>query len=403
MENPTRRRALSLGAALGLATVTLDAPKAWSWSSAGSLAATDTVTDPFTVWDPVPDQVAAQILADGATASVNTAWRSWITNDQALPTGMPGYLTSYLQQVNQLPSWADPALLTAAGQAYRRWMPYMEVAILFGSGILSTVIPREARAVYYSAGGADMKARAAKTFTLAFDMLAADAWTPTGHAIVSANKTRLVHSTVRSLLPTSAQFEATADEPKPISNGDILRTFHSVGTAIHQTLAKWGVSMPAADQAADLHAWQVGLHMLGVQDQFIPASWSDALAQAQQMLWPDLVATSEGISLAQTLLGYVEQPTFGLDTGFVSEMVRYTIGDTYADWLGLPHDLISRGVIETDWPLFVAFSQGLTWIVPGSYGLLDAFLQSVSNLFLSNATSVNNAPITLPSANRPGA
>jgi hypothetical protein len=403
MENLSRRRALSLGAALGLASVTLDVPKAWSWSSAGSIAGTDTVTDPFSVWDPVPDQVAAQILADGATASVNAAWQAWVRNSAPVPSGLPGYLTSYLQGVSQLPSWADPTLLAAAGQAYRRWMPYMEVAIAFGSGILSTVIPREARAVYWSAGGADMKARAAKTFTLAFDMMAADAWTPTGHAIVSATKTRLVHSTVRNLLPTSAKFEATADEAKPISNGDILRTFHSVGTANHQTLAKWGVTMSDADQAADLHAWQVGLHMLGVRDQFIPASWADAVAQAQQMLWPDLVATPEGISLAQTLLGYIEQPTFGLDTGFVSEMVRYTLGDTYADWLGLPHDLISRAVIEADWPLFIAFSEGLTWIAPGSYGLIDAFVQGVSNLFLSNATSVNNAPITLPSANRPGA
>ncbi|MEZ0109364.1 hypothetical protein ABH920_003378 [Catenulispora sp. EB89] len=403
MKNLSRRRALSLGGAVGLASVALDVPKAWSWSSAGSIAGTDTVTDPFSVWDPVPDQVAAQILADGATASVNSAWQAWIRNSAPLPSGMPGYLTSYLQGVNQLPSWADTAKLAAAGQAYQQWMPYMEVAIVFGSGILSTVIPREARAVYYSAGGANMKARAAKTFTLAFDMMAADSWAPTGHAIVSANKTRLVHSTVRNLLPTSAKFEATADEPKPISNGDILRTFHSVGTANHLTMAKWGVSMSADQQAADLHAWQVALHMLGVQDQFIPASWADAVAQAQQMLWPNLVATQEGVSLAQTLLGYIEQPTFGLDTGFVNEFVRYTLGDTYADWLGLGHDLISRGVIEVGWPAFVAFSQGLTWIAPGSYGLIDAFVQGVSNLFLSNATSVNNTPITLPSANRPGA
>ena len=403
MENLSRRRALSLGGALGLASVTLDVPKAWSWSSAGSIAKTDTVTDPFTVWDPAADQVAAQILADGATASVNTAWKSWVLNSASLPTGMPSYLTSYLQQMNQLPSWADPTLLAAAGKAYQKWMPYMEVAIVFGSGILSTVIPREARAVYYSAGGADMKARAAKTFTLAFDMMAANAWTPAGHAVVSSNKTRLVHATVRNLLPTSSKFEATADQPKPISNGDILRTFHSVGTANHQTMAKWGVAMSAAEQVADLHAWQVGLHMLGVQDQFIPASWADAIAQAQQMLWPDLLATTEGVNLAQTLLGYIEQPTFGLDTGFVNEFVRYTLGDTYADWLGLGHDPISRALIEVGWPAFVAFSQGLTWIAPGSYGLLDAFVQSISNLFLSNATSTNNTPITLPNANRPGA
>ncbi|MGR7000520.1 oxygenase MpaB family protein [Yinghuangia aomiensis] len=277
MENLSRRRALKLGAALGLAGVALEAPKAWSWSSAGSLAATDTVTDPFTVWDPVPDQVAAQILADGATASVNTAWTAWTNNGDPLPAGMPAYLKSYLQQVNQLPSWADRSVLAASQQLYKRLSMYLFLSLSLGSGILSTVIPRESRAVYWSAGGADAKARAAKTFTFGYDMVAADAWSPDGHFVVTANKTRLVHSTVRNLLPTSAKFQATADQPKPISNRDILRTFHSTATFTHLNFAS-ARALSAAEQNADLHAWQVALHLLGVQRQFIPASWADAVA-----------------------------------------------------------------------------------------------------------------------------
>ncbi|MDI2128387.1 oxygenase MpaB family protein [Yinghuangia seranimata] len=403
MENLSRRRALKLGAALGLAAVALDAPKAWSWSSSGSLAGTDTVTDPFAVWDPVPDEVAARILADGATASVNSAWKTWVNNGDPLPAGMPDYLKSYLQQVNQLPSWADPALLAASEKLYKRLSMYLFLSLSLGSGILSTVIPREARAVYWSAGGADMKARAAKTFTFGYDLAAANTWTPAGHFVVTANKTRLVHSTVRNLLPTSTHFQSGSDQPKPISNGDILRTFHSTATFTHLNMAKWHISLSNAEQAADLHAWQVALHLLGVQRQFIPASWSDAVAQAEQMLWPDLGPTTEGTSLAKTLLGYIEQPTLGLDTGFVSEMVRYLIGDTYCNWLGLPHDYFSRGVIEVGWPLYVAFREGTSWFMPANYYLFDQFVRGVAMLFLNNGTSATQTPVTLPSANRPGA
>lgn len=403
MENLSRRRALTLSAVMGLTAVGLNVPKAWSWSSAGSLAATDTVTDPFTVWDPIPDQVATQILADGATASVNTAWESWVNNSDPLPSGMPGYVTAYLQQANQLPSWADSTLLTASEKLYKRISLYLFLSLSLGSGVLSTVIPREARAVYWSAGGADMKARAAKTFTFGYDMASADAWHPAGHFLVTANKTRLVHSTVRNLLPKSPQFQATSDQPKPISNGDILRTFHSTGTFTHMNLAKWKISLSSAEQAADLHAWQVALYLLGVQDQFIPATWADAIAQAEQMLWPNLDGTTEGNSLADTLLGYVEKPVLGVDTGFVSEMVRYLIGDTYADWLDLPHDLISRSIIKIGWPLYVKFREGTTWIMPANYYLFDQFIRGVAMLFLNNGTSSTQTPIVLPSANRPGA
>src|SRR5881227_2433207 len=127
MENLSRRRVLTLGAALGLATAAVETPRLWSWSSAGSIAKADTVTDPFTVWDPVPDQVAARLLADGAVPAVNTAWESWVDNRDPLPSGMPGYLVSYLQQVNQLPSWADPTLLAASEKLYTRLSGYLFV------------------------------------------------------------------------------------------------------------------------------------------------------------------------------------------------------------------------------------------------------------------------------------
>ena len=403
MGNLSRRRVLSLGAMLGLVGVAADVPQAWAWSSSGSLAGTNTVTDPFSVWDPAADQVAAQLLADGAVPAVNTAWQSWVNNSDPLPSGMPGYLTDYLNQVNQLPSWADRTLLTASEQYYKRLATYLFVSQSLGSGILSCVIPREARAVYWSAGGADMKARAAKTFTFGYDLDSETAWEPTGHFVVTANKTRLVHAAVRNLLPQSTHFMASADQPKPISNGDILRTFHSVATVAHNNLIKWKVPVSDAEQAADLHAWQVALHLLGVQDQFIPASWADAQAQATQMLWPVIAPTTEGISLAQTLLGYVEQPVLGVDTGLVSEFVRYLIGDQYSDMLLLPHDPVSRALIEVGWPAFVAFREGLTSVVPDGFYVFDQLLRGIAMLFLNNGTSPTQTPITLPTANRPGA
>ncbi|WP_443043350.1 oxygenase MpaB family protein [Streptomyces sp. NBC_00358] len=393
---------MTLGAALGLVGVT-NVSQAWSWSSSGSLAATDTVTDPFSVWDPVADDVASRLLGDGSIPAVNTAWESWTNNADSLPSGMPGYLTSYLTQVNKLPSWADAALLAASETLYTRLSSYLFVSESLGSGVLSTVIPREARAVYWSAGGADMKARAAKTFTFGYDLHNGNAWKPAGHFLVTANKTRLVHAAVRLLLPTSTHFAATADQPKPISNGDILRTFHSVATVAHNNMRKWGIPLSATEQAADLHAWQVALHLLGVQDQFIPASWSDAQAQATQMLWPVVAPTAEGIDLARTLLGYVEEPVAGLDTGFVSEFTRYLIGDQYADWLSLPHDLVSRALIQSAWPLYVAFREGLSPIVPNGFSLFDQALRGIAMLFLNNGTSPTQTPITLPTANRPGA
>ena len=405
MENRSRRSVLTLGAALGIAGVagSVGAPTAWAWSSAGSIAKTDTVTDPFGVWDDAADAVAASLLANDQVPAVNAAWQSWINNSDALPAGLPDNLVAYLRQVNKLPSWADATKLAASERYYKRLSSYLFVSQSLGSGIMSCVIPREARAVYWSAGGADMKQRAAKTFTFGYDLDSETAWEPAGHFVVTANKTRLVHAAVRNLLPQSAHYRATADQPKPISNGDILRTFHSVATFAHNNMLKWNISLSPAEQDADLHAWQVALHLLGVQDRFIPASWADAQAQAHQMLWPNLAPTSEGVSLARTLLGYIEQPTLGIDAGFVNEMVRYLLDDRIGDWLGLPRDYLQAALIRVEWPLYVAFREGLSRVLPGSFYLFDEFVRGVAMLYLNNGTSPTQTPVTLPTANRPGA
>jgi hypothetical protein len=403
MDNLSRRRVLTLGAALGLVGATAQVPEAWAWSSAGSIAGTDTVTDPFSVWDDEADQVAASLLDSGQVPAVNTAWRSWVNNGDPLPAGLPAALAAYLGKVNKLPPWADTAKLARSERLYTRLSSYLFVSESLGSGIMSTVIPREARAVYWSEGGADMKQRAAKTFTFGYDLHAQNVWGPTGHFVVTANKTRLVHAAVRNLLPRSSRFMAGSDQPKVISNGDILRTFHSVATFAHANLRKWKIRLTAAEHAADLHAWQVALHLLGVRDEFIPQSWADAEAQSAQLLTPILSPTPEGVDLAETLLGYVTNPTLGLATGFVNEMVRYLLNDQIGDWLGLRRDYIQAALIRVEWPLYVAFREGLSPVMPGGFYLFDQFVRGVAMLYLNNGTSPTQTPITLPTANRPGA
>ncbi|SNS46410.1 oxygenase MpaB family protein [Actinoplanes regularis] len=402
MQNLSRRRVLTLGAALGLVGVA-DPGKAWAWSSADSIAATDTVTDPWSVWDDATDPLVASLLENGQIPAVNTAFESWVNNGDPLPAGLPANLVSYLQQVNTLPSWADRTKLARAAQFNKRMSMYLFLLYGLGSGIMSTVIPREARNVYYSAGGADMQSRAAKTFTYGYDLSALDAFQPTGHFVVTSNKTRLTHAAVRHLLPRSPAWRAVTDDQDfiPISNGDILITFHSLGTYVYGKLKSWGIRMSAAEEDAYLHQWQVALHLLGVRDDFIPASWAAAKQQSAYALTPLLAPTPEGIDLADVLLGLVSQVDLGVTQGFQREFARYVLSDKIGDWLRLPRDLVSRGLIEVGWPAYVAFREGLSPIMPTGFSMFDQFVRGLAMLFLNNGTSTSYTPITIPTGNRP--
>ncbi|MBG0566035.1 oxygenase MpaB family protein [Actinoplanes aureus] len=403
MENLSRRRVLTLGAGLGLVGAATPST-AWAWSSAGSIAGTDTITDPWGVWDDATDPLVASLLRDGQIPAVNTAFDKWVNNGDALPSGIPAGLTTYLQQHNRLPSWADQTKLNRAAQFNKRMSMYLFLLYGLGSGIMSTVIPREARNVYWSEGGADMKARAAKTFTYGYDLSAIDAFQPSGHFVVTSNKTRLTHAAVRHLLPQSAKWRAVTDDQDfiPISNGDILITFHSLGTFVHGKLKSWGIRMSAAEEDAFLHMWQVALHLLGVRDDFIPASWAAAKQQSAYALTPIMAPTPEGIDLADILLGLTSQIDLGVTKGFQREFARYLLSDKVGDWLKLPRDYAARTLIEVGWPAYVAFREGLSPIMPTGFSMFDRFVRGLAMLFLNNGTSATYTPITIPTGNRPG-
>ncbi|MGC4979700.1 oxygenase MpaB family protein [Streptomyces sp. DT193] len=397
MENLSRRKALSLGVALGLVGVVSPAQ---AWASTGSAPGAAAATGPEWIWDGAADPLMASMLDNGHVPTINSAWASWVNNNDPLPSDVPAEFAAYLQQANVLPSWADPAKLARAADFNRRRDTYLFMLYGLGSGIMSTVIPREAKSVYWSAGGANMQDRAAKTFTFGYDLSQLGAFEPTGQFVVTANKTRVVHAAVRHLLPQSPHWRAVTDETTPISAADILVTFHSLGTYVHRKLLDWKIPFPAADQEAFLHSWQVAVHLLGVPDEHIPQTWAAAEKQSAQVLTPILTPTTEGIALAEDLLGLTAQVDLGVTRGFLNEFVRYVLSDEVGDWLGLARDYASAALIRTAWPAYVLFREGLSPIMPGTFYVFDQFIRALAMLFLNKGASGSTTPITIPTANR---
>ncbi|MEU4424496.1 oxygenase MpaB family protein [Actinoplanes sp. NPDC024001] len=394
---------LKTGGALGaLGALSVAAPaKAWTWSAKGSVAGTGAGIDPRWVWDEEADPLVASLIDRGDVPMVNQLLRTWTKNGQALPAGLPADLRDFMEHARQLPSWADPAKLDLAFDFNEKRGLYLGVLYGLASGMMSTVIPKEALAVYYSQGGADMKDRISKTAKLGYDIGAANAYKPNGEMIVTAVKTRLVHAAVRYLLPQSPHWTQVADEDIPISQADIMVTWHSLPTTVMQKLTAWKVPIPAAESTAFLHSWQVGAHMLGVKDEYIPASWSEANAQAEQVLTPILAPTPEGIKLADILLklgtpidaGLLSKPILGAFT-------RFMLGDEIAGWLKIPREPVWDPLLRTAWGPFVAVREGLLPfpLAPKAYWLFDEFLRKAALLFLSEARPIS---IEIPVTNRP--
>ena len=366
----------TIGAAGALATLTQATP--WTWAPANSIPGVGTGADPRTIFDDEADQVIARVIDSGKVVEVNNLLNQWRTNSQPLPAGLPPELRDFIEHARQLPSWTDRGKLAAAVRFNQRRGTYLGVLYGFASGMMSTVIPKEARAVYYSKGGWDLKDRISKTAKLGYDIGSLNAYQPDGEMVVTCVKTRMAHAGVRHLLPKSAHWVRSAPEEKPISQADIMVTWHSLPTTVMRNLEKWKVPLPADESEGFLHSWQVTAAMLGVQDQYIPNSWATADSQAKQVLDPILAWTPEGQKLADMLLDLgMDLDLTLLSRPILGALTRFMLGDKIADWLHIPREPVWTPLLETAWGPYVAVREGLlnAGLPRETYWLFDEFLR----------------------------
>ncbi|MFK4066395.1 oxygenase MpaB family protein [Streptomyces sp. NPDC029674] len=407
MDELSRRKMLLTGGALGAlgvlgAAAPAGARPLWSWAASGSVAGAGAGTDPQWVWDDEADRLLGSLLDRGDIPKVNQLLRNWTRNDQPLPDGLPQDLRAFMEKARRLPAWADRDKLETAARFNRTKGIYVGALYGLGSGLMSTAIPREARAVYYSKGGADMKDRIAKTAKFGYDVGDLDAYRPEGSMIATAVRTRLVHAAVRNLLPKSPGWSRTSDGQQiPISQADVLVTWHSLATFVMRKLLDWKVPVSRAESEAYLHVWQVTAHMLGVHDEYIPATWDAANAQSRQLLDPVLARTDEGVELTEVLLDLIAELDAGVTRPLVSAFSRYTLGDRIGDMIGLSREPFWQPLISKSWPLLVAFREKLIPLplVPEAAWAMEEALRRFVLLYLSEGRPIH---LEIPDANRPG-
>jgi hypothetical protein len=123
------------------------------------------------------------------------------------------------------------------------------------------------------------------------------------------------------------------------------------------SLHRLGIHMSQEGAEAYFYAWRVVGAMLGVDQDAVPRTLEEARAFLDLYMIRHMGPSDEGAHLTRQLIDLYEEVVPG--TFFdpvVSALIRHLVGDTCADWLGVPHtpwDTVVKavphllGVLET--------------------------------------------------------
>ncbi len=297
----------------------------------------DEVLDAFRlVGDPPADQAVEEVFATGSVAEVNRLMRTLVRNDMPPPEQLPAKLYDYFDATDNLPEWAD---LDAIARSQEFFVRHGLLAILI-LGCYSLPVcyaaDRGVKVIYDSARlYSDARRRVIETAQLLLDALAPGGLTPTGAGVRSAQKVRLMHAAVRSLLLNRGWDIPTLGVP--INQEDLVGTLGAFGFHFMDGLRKLNVRFLTREADDYIHTWNVIGHIMGIQRPLFPQNFDEAAYLAGRINERHFKASPEGKALQEALTNFMQSvlPGEGLN-GLPIAMTRHFLGNDRADLIGIP-------------------------------------------------------------------
>lgn len=297
------------------------------------------------IGDAAGDLLVRDVLAaEGLPA--HELLRVLVGSDAPIPEGLPAGIHEFLAQ-EALPDFADHEQLALAQELFARagWS--------VATGLLCSSLPQ----TYAAARGAkvlvhrgrlevDARRRILETAQFVFDVTDRGGLVDGGRGVRSAQKVRLIHATIRTLVAGHPSWSRV--DGLPINQEDLAGTLMAFSSVILSALDRLGVAATAREREAWIHLWKVVGALIGVDPALLPEGEDDATALIDLVRRRQWASSPQGTRLAESLVRsmqeYMPGPAF---QQLPIALVRHLAGDACADLLGLPRSDWTNLFLET--------------------------------------------------------
>jgi len=235
--------------------------------------------------DPAADQAVAKLIADRGERAVGYIFQVLRANDEPIPADAPPAFLDFMEATKELPPGVDATRLERGGAVFLQHA--LPAVIVF----LASSLPRGYAAPCLCeilSISRDLQRHPFDRLMGVVQMLVnisnADAFKPRGKAIVTAQKMRLLHAGIRTMVP---RFRPGYQERfgVPVNHEDMLATIMGFSYLLIDGLQRLNLGLTDAQTEDLYYLWRIFAQLMGIHpegrpedDSLIPADIAEAAA-----------------------------------------------------------------------------------------------------------------------------
>jgi hypothetical protein len=299
------------------------------------------------VGDELADATVAELFARGEAGRFNTLMRWFSTAGQDLPDGLPDVAREYLEATAMPPSWVDWGEMERARLFFIDNNVHVSTALSFASMPACYVVPHVAGLLSATHSLEYPSRRMAETGQFTVYLMQPGAFEAGSRFIPAAQKVRLLHASIRYHLRQEGRWDV-AGLGVPICQEDMIGGQMMFSIQVLDALHRLGIHLSNEGADAYFYAWRVVGAMLGIDLRHMPRDLDEARLFSDLYMARHMGPSEEGVRLTRQLIDLYEEVVPGtVFDPVVPAMIRYLVGDTAADWLGVPRSPLWDSAIRT--------------------------------------------------------
>jgi hypothetical protein len=300
------------------------------------------------VADPLADDAVAELFAAEDSGALRALLATLRDNGDPIPEQFPPALQRYFEESAV---FLDPreAWIVRAGERFFATHGPEIMLVLCCYSLPWDYSNKAGVQVLWRTGFLENRTnrRVAQTAQMIVDVMTPGGLGPRGRGVRSAQKVRLMHAAVRRLILNDPKRGWDAQQlGLPINQEDLAYTLMSFSTLVLDGLERLGLRIPDDQARAYFEAWRVVGSIMGLRPELIPDTLAEGRALGRAIHRRQVGSCREGRDMTNALVGLIEQVLGCCLDVMAPGLIRYFVGDSLAEVLGLRRRPIADSAVQ---------------------------------------------------------